>query len=170
MKHSPQIPWGSRETLGNAVPSQTSQFWSVKRSYLEAQLLGTSVDGSSLSYSSRSCDEHRITQHVLSVLGDLFSAVPVRVWVWTRSDIIQSTQTHYKPTELVVKERRKKRILMSLISHRCCLPLVSCLSASFSLLGLHGVSIPLASCMKRRNIKHLSKRSLYDGPKPILCL
>ncbi|TNN80576.1 hypothetical protein EYF80_009082 [Liparis tanakae] len=55
---------------------QTSRFCSVTRSYLEAQLLGTSVDGSSLSYSSRSCDEHRITQHVLCVLGVLFSAVP----------------------------------------------------------------------------------------------
>lgn len=52
----------------------------VTRLYLEAQLLGTSIHCSSLSYSSGTCDQHCVTQHVLSILGVVLSTVPVRVW------------------------------------------------------------------------------------------
>lgn len=75
-----------------------------------------------------------------------------------------------KPAEVFIK--RKKKIRIFLISHHCCLPLVFCLFAFFSLLGQHGVSIPSASFTKKTKHElfgtHVPDTLPAFCPKPIL--
>lgn len=124
--------------------------------YLKAQLLSTSIDCSSLSYSSGSCDKHCITQHVLWILWVVFSAVPVRVC--TRKGITQS-KLHIKPTYGEKTRSVFFSNLSPLLPSSCFLSFCFFLS-SRSARSFHSFS----QLYKKGNLKHLPTYFFFSHP------